>query len=66
MIIEGYTPNFINFGRSAAEQSLIEKAQNSDFWPLLLIANGSETLDHATSNGRSSAAERPKLMKFGV
>ena len=29
MTIEGYTPNFINFGRSAAEQSLAEKAQIS-------------------------------------
>ena len=29
MTIEGYTPNFINFGRSAAEQSLAEKARIS-------------------------------------
>ena len=36
------------------------------FPALLLLANGSRTLDYATSNGRSSAAERPKLLKFGV
>ena len=29
MTIEGYTPNFINFGRSAAEKSLAEKARIS-------------------------------------
>ena len=29
MTIEGYTPNFINFGRTAAEQSLAEKARIS-------------------------------------
>ena len=29
MTIEGYTPNFINFGRSVAEQALAEKAQIS-------------------------------------
>ena len=30
MTIEGYTPNFINFGRSVATQSLVEKARISD------------------------------------